>query len=68
MYVIFNQQLYMFTQFIYTCIKRHNKAGFWGFKTYDLLVLLDFFLKYVYVHISDQQYNTLEIETMHFPE
>lgn len=30
MYVISNQQLYMFTQFIYTCIKRHYKAGFLG--------------------------------------
>lgn len=46
MYVIFNQQLYMCTQFINTCIKKHNKAGFWGFRTYDLLVLLlDFFFQ-----------------------
>lgn len=36
----------MFTQFIYTCIKKHNKAGFGGFRTYNLLVLLlDFFFQ-----------------------
>lgn len=46
MCVIFNQQFYMFTQFIYTCIKKHNKAGFGGFRTYDLFVLLlDFFFQ-----------------------